>query len=359
MNDIYVLDQSFTLKGIIDSYESVIWRPSYSEVGDFEIYLGATVERINLLRQNYYVVRSSDITVENGVTTYKRVMVIKNIELTTNVEDGDYLTVTGRELKFLLHSRIVWKMTTLNGTAENAIRTLVNQNAINPTDSKRVIPTLRLAAAIGLTDSIEMQVTGNYLDDTITKICTTYNYGWDVYISNGALVFELYMGLDRSYGQSDRPYVVFSDDFDNLYNTDYQLNTEEYANCTLIGGEGEGAERKYTSVGTNNSGLNRYEVFTDARDISSDGEDETTIPLAAYLLLLQQRGRENLAELAYTEGFSGEVLSNVAFKYGKDFYIGDMVTVINSYGISKNVRVLSAIESEDQSGTKLIPQFNI
>ena len=72
-----------------------------------------------------------------------------------------------------------------------------------------------------------------------------------------------------------------------------------------------------------------------------------------------ERGRENLAALSYTEGFSGEVLSDVAFKYGEDFFLGDVVTVINKYGIEKNVRVLSAIESEDENGTKLLPQFNI
>jgi hypothetical protein len=72
-----------------------------------------------------------------------------------------------------------------------------------------------------------------------------------------------------------------------------------------------------------------------------------------------ERGRENLATLSYTEGFSGEVLSDVAFKYGQDFFIGDTVTVINKYGIQKNVRVLSAIESEDEAGVKLLPQFNI
>ena len=49
----------------------------------------------------------------------------------------------------------------------------------------------------------------------------------------------------------------------------------------------------------------------------------------------------------------------MAFKYGTDFFIGDIVTVIDKYGIQKNVRVLSAIESEDESGTKLLPQFNI
>ena len=51
--------------------------------------------------------------------------------------------------------------------------------------------------------------------------------------------------------------------------------------------------------------------------------------------------------------------SDIAFKYGEDFNLGDVVTVINKYGIQKNVRVLSAIESEDESGTKLLPQFNI
>lgn len=359
MNDIYVLNKNFELQGIIDEYVSIIWRPSYSEVGDFEIYLGATDKAINLLRENWYVVRSSDISVENGVTTYEKVMVIKNLQLITDVENGDFYCVTGKELKFLLHQRIVWNQTNLTGTAENAIRQLVNENAINPTDTNRIIPNLFLGVSAGLTDTIEKQVTGEHLDKVITEICTTYNYGWDIFITNNTLVLVVYTGTDRSYEQTDRPYVVFSDEFENLYNTDYQLNTKEYANTTLIGGEGEGLERTYTTVNNGNSGLDRYETFTDARDISSNKGNEDEIPQSQYLQLLQERGRENLASLAYTEGFSGEVLSDVAFKYGTDFFIGDIVTVINKYGIQKNVRVLSAIESEDESGTKLLPQFNI
>jgi hypothetical protein len=359
MNNIYVLTPDLNLEGIIDEYVSIIWRPSYSEVGDFEIYLGASDKAIDLLRENRYVVRSSDISVKNGVTTYKKVMVIKNIQLITDVENGDFYCVTGRELKFLLHQRIVWKQTNLTGTAENAIRRLVNENAINPTDTNRVIPNLMLGALAGLSDAIEKQVTGDSLDAVITEICLTYNYGWELYISNNKLVLRVYAGVDRSYNQTQRPYVVFSDVFENLHNTDYQLSTEEYANTTLIGGEGEGVERVYTTVGSSNSGLNRYEVFTDARDISSNKDSEEEIDAATYLNLLVERGRENLAGLSYTEGFSGEVLSDVAFKYGEDFFIGDMVTVINKYGIQKNVRVLSAIESEGEDGAKLLPQFNI
>lgn len=359
MNNIYVLDQNFNLQGIVDEYVSIIWRPSYSEVGDFEIYLGATDKAIGLLKENNYVVRSSDISVENGVATYEKVMVIKNIQLITDVENGDFLCVTGRELKYLLHQRIVWKQTTLTGTAEDAIRHLVTENAITPTDSRRVIPNLVLGVSAGLPDTIDKQVTGAYLDETINEICLAYNYGWDMFISGGKLVLVVYAGSDRSYGQTERPYVVFSDSFDNLYNTDYELNTESYANTTLVGGEGEGSQRIYTTVGANNSGLERYETFTDARDLSSNKDSEDAIDSATYLKLLAERGRENLATLSYTEGFSGEVLSNVAFKYGEDFFIGDIVTVINKYGITKNVRVLSAIESEDEAGVKLLPQFNI
>ena len=359
MNNIYVLTPDFKLEGIIDEYVSIIWRPSYSEVGDFEIYLGATEKAINLLQKNRYVVRSSDISVENGVATYEKVMVIKNIQLITDVENGDFYCVTGRELKFLLNQRIVWSQTNLTGTAENAIRRLVNENAIAPTNNNRIIPNLVLGVQAGLTDNIEKQVTGKKLDEAISEICTTYNYGWDIFITNNKLVLVVYAGTDRSYEQTERPYVVFSDDFENLYNTDYQLFTETYANTTLVGGEGEGLERVYTTVNGNLSGLERFETFTDARDVSSNKGSENEIDVTTYLNLLAERGRENLASLAYTEGFSGEVLSNVAFKYGEDFFIGDTVTVINKYGIKKNVRVLSAIESEDETGVKLLPQFNI
>lgn len=359
MNDVYVLNRNFELQGIIDEYVSLIWRPSYSDIGDFELYLEASDKAIALLQKNMYLVRSSDISVEGGITSYEKVMIIKNLQLITDVENGDFLTVTGRELKFILHQRIVWKQTNLTGTAENAIRRLVDENAINPTDTKRVIPNLALGVSAGLTDTIEKQVTGDYLDAVITEICTTYNYGWDIFVTNNTLVLVVYAGTDRSYGQTDRPYVVFSDEFENLYNSDYQLSTEEYANTALVGGEGEGLERVYTTVNNSNSGLDRYETFTDARDLSSNKDSEEAIDSATYLKLLAERGLENLATLAYTEGFSGEVLSDVAFKYGVDFFIGDIVTVINKYGIRQNVRVLSAIESEDESGVKLLPQFNI
>lgn len=356
---LYILDQSFNAVGTIDKYISLIWRPAYYDIGDFELYIHAKADIIALLQSNYYLVRADDITVENNKTTFKNVMIIKNFRLSTSVENGDYYTVTGRELKYLLHQRIIWNQTNLAGTVEDGIRQLVNENAITPIDPNRIIPNLILSEALGLTDSIEKQITGDYLDEAIVDICKTYNYGWDMYISDNNFIFNLYTGLDRSYGQSERPYVIFSPDFDNLFNTDYEKMTEDYANTTLIGGEGEGTERTYTAVGADNAGLNRYELFTDARDLSSNKDSEEAIPQAQYIELLKERGAERLAEVETTEGFSGEILSSVQYVYRKDFFIGDIVTVKSGYGITRNTRILSAIESDSETGVTLIPQFNL
>lgn len=366
MNDVYVLNPTdFSIEGMVDEYVSCIWRPSYFDVGDFELYLGASPDMINLLKVNHYLVRKSDISIDSqGKATYKKVMIIKNIELITDIENGDYLTITGRELKYLLHQRIIYnpfnKITEINDTAENACRQLVTENAINAWGigwQHRVIPNLILGDLAGLSKTVDIQVRLVPLDQGISDICISCEYGWDIYIYDGKYIFTMYEGVDRSYNQTDRPYVVFSNDFENLYNTNYQLFTEDYANLAFVAGQGEGTTRTILLVYDDiPQGLDLYEMSVDARDMT---DDNGRIPFNEYMRLLQQRGREKLAQCKHTEGFTGEVLSDVAFKYGVDFDLGDLVTVINEYGISRTVRVVSAIESEDQDGTKLIPQFNI
>jgi len=346
---------------VIDDFISLIWRPAYYDVGDFELYLRASAKAVALLQEDFYLVREPDVAVdEAGNVTYKKVMIIKNFELTTDAEEGDFYTVTGRELKFIFNQRIIWKQTNLNSKLEYALRRLVTENAIAPADSNRVIPNLVLGEEKGYTETVKKQFTGAHMDEAMIALCSTYGFGWDVYIYNKSLVFEVIKGSDRSQNnQNELPHVVFSDDFDNIVNSSYALNSENYANVILVAGEGEGTARITASIDSGVSGLDRYETFTDARDISQNKDTEDEITLEEYIELLQERGQEALAEKVITEGFSGEVLSDITFQYGVDFFLGDTVTVVNKYGISKDVMVLSAIESVDESGTKLIPQFNI
>mgnify|MGYP002570552083 FL=1 len=125
---------------------------------------------------------------------------------------------------------------------------------------------------------------------------------------------------------------------------------------TLVGGEGEGAGRRYTTVG-GGSGLNRRELFTDARDISSNVGSDDALTDAEYMAQLQQRGKEKLAENVSITSFEGETETTIMFQYGKDFFNGDIVQIANEYGHETKARILEIVRSEDKDGYSVYPTF--
>lgn len=349
--NIYVLDKNFNLVTLIDEYISIIWTRRYFTYGDFELYLSATKSNLDTLQQGYYLVREKDVT----VTEYRNVMIISSRKITTDEQNGDNLTVTGFCLKSILKRRVVAEQTNLNGQIAACIRQLVTENIISPTVSARAISNFTLGTdSITLTDSMQMQITGDNLSDAITEICTTYGLGYDIYISGSNFVFYLYQGADRSYNQAVNPHVVFSTEFDNLISSEYVNNRDNYANVAVVAGEGEGTARKKVTVGTA-SGLERLEIWVDARNASTnDGE----ITEAEYNQMLAQDGVEALAETDITTAFSGEIDNSVNYTYGVDYFLGDLVQIENDYNISAATRIIEVIDSEDDSGANLILTFS-
>lgn len=266
--DLFVLDKNLDSIAVIDSYSSLIWTDRFQECGDFELVLPASSELFQCIKQDYYLwSKHSD-----------RLMIIEKIEV-NNDEEGDQVTVTGRSLESILDRRIVWGMKTLTGNFQNGIRTLLEENIISPSKPERKIDNFVFMASsdIIITEmSIETQYTGDNLYDVVVNQCKERGIGFKV-IPNDAkqFVFQFYAGTDRSYDQFENPYVVFSPEFDNIVDSNYMESKSAMKNVTLVGGEGEGSERRYTAVG-NTSGLDRRELFTDARDVSSDIDDDMT-----------------------------------------------------------------------------------
>lgn len=126
-----------------------------------------------------------------------------------------------------------------------------------------------------------------------------------------------------------------------------------------IPGEGEGADRKTTTVACSSgagTGLNRRELYTDARDVSSTVDNETLTD-AEYKAQLSQRGLENLAENIATKSFEGKVETTRMYRYGEDFFLGDMVQIVNEYGIEGKARVTEFIRSQSKEGLDSYPTF--
>ena len=341
--DVYVSNTEFKKIGLIDTAASTIWVERYRKPGDFEIYTPATTHMIDLLRKDYYLTRDGT----------DAAMIVKDIEIITDVESGNYLLVSGSSLESILSRRIVWSQTTLSGKVEACIRRLITENIISPTISERKIPNFELGPLMGFTETMEMQVTGKDLGEVISGICATYGMGYKIIIKDGKLVFNLYKGADRSYNQNSNPYVVFSPEFENLLTSDYKYTKSEYKNVVLVAGEGEGLNRKTFAVG-NASGLERYEMYSDARNTSTnDGEISDDL----YYKQLEEDGKEILKENDIREAYSGGVNYQNPYSYGSDYFMGDLVQVVNEYGIGASPRITETIESEDENGYSLIPTF--
>lgn len=334
---------------MIDYHKSGIWTPRYYDVGDFEIYVESTPHTISVLQKGNYVTRP-DSTMA---------CIIEKVQATTDTENGKYLIVTGRSLQSILGRRIIWRQTNLAGTVEDCIRQLINENIINPSVPDRKVEGFTLAEKAGFTETVEMQVTGDNLLDVVKDLCQTYEYGFDVNFDDAMrFVFRLYKGIDRSYNQSVNPYVVFSPDFDNIRSSTYTSDKTDYKNVALVAGEGEGVERKMVSVGSA-AGLTRYELFVDARDLSTNAGTEEEITQEEYNRQLAQRGDESLAAAVVQESFEGEVEPAVNYIYGQDYFLGDIVQVENEYGIQNTPRVTEVIECEDENGYTATPTFAV
>lgn len=356
--DLTVLNQNFEQVAVLDSLISVIWTDRYNGYGDFEIYTPVSFETLQYLSQRGYYLRQKGS---------EHVMIIESVEIATDVEDGTKLIVTGRSLESILERRVVWDQTIIDGNLQNGVQGLLNDAIISPTDSNRQISNFVFQASTdtAVTDlTCSIQFTGDTLLDAITAICTEAKLGWKIILNDSnQFVFSLYSGVDRSYAQTTNPYVVFSPGYENFVNGNYLENDLERRTVALVAGEDQAQNRKkqtvYLEDGSDKSGLARRELFVDARDISYRKEDGTDMTDTEYNALLQARGKEKLAECITNKSFEGEVDFQSMYVYGTDFYLGDVVQIVNEFSIEARARIAEIVYSEDEDSVKTVPTFTI
>lgn len=351
--ELLIMDENFAGVSTLDIFESLIWTDRYYACGDFEIYMPCSEKMLSTLKQDMYLyLRESE-----------HIMIIEDIQIDTDVEDGAHLTVTGRSLESILDRRVIWNLTTLSGGLQAGIKQLLNENAISPSDPARAIPNLIFEDSTDskITNlSLNAQYYGENLYDVICEVCESNEIGFKITLNDSnQMVFSLYAGTDRSYEQTENPYVIFSPGFDNLLNSNYISSKKTLKTVTMITGEGEGSNKKKAVAECSNgagSGLNRREMHTDASGISqTDGEN--TISDEAYTALLQRQGIDELAQNTRTESFEGEVSSGRTYTYGTDYFMGDIVQNVNEFNIEATSRVTEYIMSQDESGIERYPTF--
>lgn len=349
-----LLETNFIPIDILETFESLIWTECYYGCSNFEISTRATPEIVSLLTHDRY------LTLEGS----DRVMEIEDIWIHSSSQNGNKLIVKGRSLEQILDRRIIPSETVLNGNLQDCIAQLLDKNAINPVEMERKIDNFRMVYSddpLVTTPTIKRQFTGDYIYDAIYDICLKANLGFKITLSQtNELIFELYAGADRSYDQYVYPFIEFSPKFDNLINSDYRSSNISKKTYALVAGEGEGSARVKVAVSLGSeTGLKRREMFVDARDLSKNMNGGITLSDQEYIDCLTTRGEEYLSQNQVIETFEGEVDPFRTYVYGKNFFIGDIVQVINEYGHTGKTRVIEFIRSQDNFGLRTYPTFSM
>ena len=328
--EIRVYNSELYFQGVMENQTSLIWTRKYFEAGNFELYAPITEDNLKLIKRgNIIWMRGSD---DAGV--------IEDIKL----EESDVkneITAQGRFLSSYMDRKLIKGTKNFSGTVENAMRQLYFDDPI---------PLVDLGELQGFTETVEFQVSYKNLLTYENKLARSaaIGYRFKPNFDKRKIIFEIYKGVDRTTSQGVNNRVIFSEGYNNLNNAIYRENTQLYKNVAYVVGEGG----KIVVVG-DVTGLERREMFVDAKDIDSEG-----LSTAEYEAKLRTRGEEALSNNRIENTFECNTGADANFQYKKNYDLGDIVTVKkNKWGITVHERITEIREIYEFGGRRIEPTF--
>lgn len=374
---LFVLDKSFEVVSLCDTFSSLIWTERYSGYGDFELYLPASMANINMFPRGFYLwLIEPFIYDKNGrkIETRNDVMIVEKTELSTDIEEGDKLIVSGRSLESLLLRRVIPKKVKYESIdPREVIKIILNENIVNPSEPARKIPNFKIT--INNSQPLDpkyintYEFDGDYVYDAIKTICDDYDLGFsldlksDDHWKTSYLAFSIVYGTDRSYEQTDNPFMVFSPKFDNLISSDTIEDDTEFFNSAYVASSEETKDNKtrrlikYVANNTGRSGWDIRETFYTNSDAKLNDGNNNPRPDSDIYLELEKYGKDELKSQKSNDSFDAEIALLESVQYHRDYDIGDIIQFDNAYGVNKTARITEYVRNEDDNGYREYPTF--
>lgn len=357
---LWIFNENLRRVGLLRQYEMAQWSNKFRDIGTFSINARYADENLFLLdkTKTYYVLlyMSNDKTKSDNWNTLHNVFGKVEKVSKENDEDADYpstIKIEGRLMPFLFSKRVIagtfdYKNMELIAYVTDLItrcfgkntERYIDMNISYQKDNKVYKDTL-----------ITKQITGGQLWEEMSDYFEQYKLGiviapkinktfelssvYGEYLSGLSNVagFEVLIktGVDRTRGNGLNT-VIFSKSLSNIKRASYSYDSESDMNVAYVAGEGEGVERKWYEIQKDSenkkSAWNREELWIDARDIQSEGEDDTTLTDEEYNKLIEQRAYEKFQENAVMDEYSATVNEhNQRYVYMRDYDLGDWVTI--------------------------------
>ena len=421
--NVYILDNNLDLTYVVDTFTSLIWDMYYNDLGAGELYLPASAEALQYIDVGAFVARSDSdrvcrVTARRLTTDAESGdYIIATLEAAEGLLAQRIIWATetcNGKLEPFIHGVVADQLG--SGAADERQITTTHGmmiqtgtlNGLTATSSEQTTYANLLDKIIEWCKregwGVKLEYKGTYLKFTLYQgtdrsslvffsdeygnlISTEYEDD-ESNLGNAAVIAGEGQGAERlriTAGSSeglDR-YEKYIDARDLSREVTYGELTKSYPGGSITA---SGEAYVYTisllhiPVQTDQQLAKLYEAYPNGSVVTIDtkqyfetrnaviaalatdepGDDETCVISAGlYYGYLTDRGLSVLGEFGPVVSFSGEVEPNVNFIYGTDYFLGDIVTIRNEYGISVRARIVEVQEVYDDNGSSVTPKFEI
>lgn len=330
--------------GEIDNFKSTVYVRRWETFGTFEIHLEE--DRPELFVEGYYITLNND-AYRSGIIQY-----YKNDSDGYEPKSQKDIVIKGYSLLYLLYWRITVPPTTNNGyriwnnkPIEDIMYDLVNENAVNPSDSKRKIPQLVMGTSQHRGRKLTFQTRLKYLTDDLYTLSRQSGLGVSIKLDavRQRFVFEVLEGKDCTYGIENPRSYIFSKANNKVNKRTYTYSTVGTKNMAYIGGQGDGDDREIVTLHDELTGLERKEMFVDARDIPEGQTDN-----------LLDRGNTKLEATKEVVSYEFDASTE---DYGTLWDLGDTATFVDESGFIEDNRITEVREAYESNVLRIDPVF--
>ncbi|NCB34251.1 MAG: hypothetical protein EOM64_10335 [Erysipelotrichia bacterium] len=326
--ELIVMDKDFTELGTIELFSSLQWNRKYYECGDYELH--CSTDYFELLDSGTYLFRSG-----------YELALIDSVDLSRSSTNESTTKVTGKFIESILNDRVCPGTKTYTGTHEAIARQCIDEYFISPTDTDRKFNYLSLGADGGYGTDTTLELKNDEIGDSVYTLLEEQELSQQIdydYQTN-TLKYQVWKGTDRTDDQDANTWAVFSDEFENITDTEYSKNISDYKNVAYV-------------IGKNN-------VVCEVDQSNGERRREMTVTSTeSDTAVLKSKGEQALTKYKTIEVFNGKIINSDNLVYRTGWDLGDLVTVINKQ-VNKilNIRITEIKEVFEDGEMKITPKF--
>ncbi len=382
--DYYRLDDNFQPTNLIETATEKLWIERYSEPGDLSFKFPLTRENVDRYPlttkiqrvggKEVMIITSREI--ENGILTVKGKSLLNILSRRTAFPGDEILEYVGTtevyEQEADQFASVVFGNSVRDGggggnpASVNSPPTYGDSFTITNLDQH---PDLGDPSWVGPVIPVSFSAGQSYLDALIPA-AKDAKMGVTIYLDSiGApgvfqLYFNAYFGTDRTAA------LKFSEQDGDLTNVKVLESDESYAGFVfvyipayVVGGVGihpwylSVNEAGAVNTGSMSSilGWNKSSIVIPMSEVTEEDyvDDPTT------LLLMEARARAELVARRKIYISDGEIASTAKYKFGEDYFMGDLVSLESSVGVVSEARITEYIWASDATGEREYPTIEI